>query len=150
MAGMAAAAARVRLSRAYLDEWDAEVCALANHFVLEGGGQREVVLFSMLPTGEWDDLGRRARSTRQGWLGGVGAAAQALHVALWACSFGQPPRGGCSQPLPAAAKCGPSNWSLYLTEKCDFDGGFLSNLSNNWQKRECQIGASILTAKCLF
>ena len=28
---------------------------------------------------------------------------------------------------------GPSNMCLYLTEKCDFDGGFLSNFSDNWQ-----------------
>ena len=28
---------------------------------------------------------------------------------------------------------GPSNICLYLTEKCDFDGGFLSNFSEKWQ-----------------
>ena len=27
---------------------------------------------------------------------------------------------------------GPSNICLYLTEKCNFDGGFLSNLSEKW------------------
>ena len=28
---------------------------------------------------------------------------------------------------------GPSNMCLYFTDKCDFDGGVLSNLSDNWQ-----------------
>ena len=33
----------------------------------------------------------------------------------------------------AAAEKGLSSYCLNLTEKCDFDGGFPSNLTDNWQ-----------------